>query len=239
MNQSAERRVVNCEGGVITYLLTRKPVKNVNLRIRPDGQIFVSANQRVPVAFIDGFVEEKQRFIFSALAKCEKRRRNESQSKERKYVSGEEYRLLGKNLSLIVQESKEEKVYVDGNCLFLKVKNKEDFRHKEICMEQWERQYQKKLFEEIIQSTYNQFREYGVPYPELKIRKMKARWGSCQPKKGVITLNSHLIEKSYEAIEYVVVHEFAHFIHPNHSKQFWEFVERMMPDWKERKKGLE
>ena len=74
-----------------------------------------------------------------------------------------------------------------------------------------------------------------MPYPELKIRYMTARWGSCQPQKGIITLNSQLIEKPRRCMEYVVLHEFAHFIHPNHSKDFYTLVESLMPDWKERK----
>ena len=83
------------------------------------------------------------------------------------------------------------------------------------------------------------FEKYGVAYPTLKIRYMTSRWGSCQPKKGIITLNSKLIEAPRNCIEYVILHELVHFIHPNHSRQFWDFVAMMMPDWKERKKELE
>ena len=68
---------------------------------------------------------------------------------------------------------------------------------------------------------------------------MTSRWGSCQTVKGIITLNSKLIEKPLRCIEYVVLHEFAHFIHPNHSKEFYDFVASLMPDWKERKIELE
>lgn len=68
---------------------------------------------------------------------------------------------------------------------------------------------------------------------------MMSQWGACQPQKGAITLNSRLIEKPRNCIEYVVLHEFVHFIYPNHSRQFWNFVTMMMPDWKERKKELE
>ena len=73
----------------------------------------------------------------------------------------------------------------------------------------------------------------------MKIRNMKSRWGSCQPQRGIITLNARMIAAPREAIEYVVVHEFAHFIHPNHSKEFYTLVEQLMPDWKTRKKMLQ
>jgi predicted metal-dependent hydrolase len=68
---------------------------------------------------------------------------------------------------------------------------------------------------------------------------MTSRWGSCQPKRGLITLNKRLLEVPRNCIEYVVMHEFVHFIHPNHSKQFYEFLSVLMPDWKERKAFLE
>ena len=106
-------------------------------------------------------------------------------------------------------------------------------------MSKWLKQYQTMIFQEQLQETYKLFQKYKVPYPALKIRCMKTRWGSCQPNDAIITLNSRLIETPKSCIEYVVLHEFAHFIHPNHSKQFWDFVTMLMPDWKERKKELE
>lgn len=64
MRLDPEQRVVHCENGDILYLLTRKPVKNVNLRIKPEGKVLVSANNSVPLEFIDAFIEKKQRYIF-------------------------------------------------------------------------------------------------------------------------------------------------------------------------------
>lgn len=238
MKVNTEQRVVHCEKGEIPYLLTRKSVKNVNLRIKPEGQVLVSANNSVPIEFIDAFIEKKQRYIFSVLLRYEEKRKL-IQDIPKRYVSGESYDLLGKSLRLKVEEDKEEKVYTDGVYIFLKVKSKDDFRHKEIMMSKWLKQYQTMVFEELLQEKYLLLKKYGVPYPGLKIRYMTSRWGSCQPQKGVITLNSKLIEAPRNCIEYVVLHEFVHFIHPNHSRQFWDFVAMMMPDWKERKEELE
>jgi len=238
MATNTQQRQVLCETGVILYQLTRKKVKNVNLRIKQDGSVLVSANSRVPVSFIDDFIRQKQEFILSALAKYEKQR-EEHQEIPKKYVSGENYVLLGKNLRLKVEESEREAVYTDGVYIYLQVRDKDNFRHKEMMMAKWLKEYQMNVFQELVLQAYEMFRKYNVPYPTLKVRMMKSRWGSCQPQKGIITLNSRLIEAPRSSIEYVVLHEFAHFIHPNHSKQFWGFVTMMMPDWKERKKGLE
>lgn len=238
MRLNPEQRVVHCEDGDIPYLLTRKSVKNVNLRIKPEGKVLVSANNSVPTDFIDAFIEKKQRYIFSALSKYEEKKKL-FQSVPKRYVSGESYDLLGKSLRLKVEANKEENVYTDGVYIFLRVKDKDDFRHKEIMMSKWLKQYQTTVFEELLQEKYLLFEKYGVTYPTLKIRNMTSRWGSCQPKKGIITLNSKLIEAPRNCIEYVILHELVHFIHPNHSRQFWDFVAMMMPDWKERKEELE
>lgn len=238
MRLNPEQRVVHCEDGDIPYLLTRKPVKNVNLRIKPEGEVLVSANNSVPTDFIDAFIEKKQRYIFSVLSRYEEKKKL-FQAVPKRYVSGESYDLLGKSLRLKVEANKEENVYTDGVYIFLKVKDKDDFRHKEIMMSKWLKQYQTTVFEELLQKKYLLFEKYGVTYPTLKIRNMTSRWGSCQPKKGIITLNSKLIEAPRDCIEYVILHELVHFIHPNHSRQFWDFVAMMMPDWKERKEELE
>lgn len=237
MPKTEEQRIVHCENGNIQYRLIRKQVKNVNLRIKPDGRVLVSANRRVPIRFIDGFIVQKQNYILSAIARyAEKRSMVEDIPKQ--YVSGESYELLGRRFALKVEEAKAEDVYIDGDAIVLKVKNKEDVRHKETMMSKWLKKYQTEVFGELIHETYELFQEYGVPYPELKVRHMTASWGSCQPKKGVITLNSRLIAAPKTCIEYVIVHEFAHFIHPNHSRQFWDVVTMIMPDWKERKAEL-
>jgi len=238
MRLNPEQRVVHCEDGDIPYLLTRKSVKNVNLRIKPEGEVLVSANNSVSTDFIDAFIEKKQRYIFSVLSRYEEKKKL-FQAVPKRYVSGESYDLLGKSLRLKVEANKEENVYTDGVYIFLKVKDKDDFRHKEIMMSKWLKQYQTTVFEELLQEKYLLFEKYGVTYPTLKIRNMTSRWGACQPKKGIITLNSKLIEAPRNCIEYVILHELVHFIHPNHSRQFWDFVAMMMPDWKERKEELE
>ncbi len=101
MELNTERRVVHCENDDILYFLTRKPVKNVNLRIKPDGKVLVSANDSIPIKFIDDFIINKQRYILSVLTKYEGKR-NLIQIFPKKYVSGENYDLLGKGLRLKV-----------------------------------------------------------------------------------------------------------------------------------------
>lgn len=72
-----------------------------------------------------------------------------------------------------------------------------------------------------------------------RLREMVSRWGSCSPKKGFVTFNTALVAMPVSCIEYVVMHEFTHFLFPNHSKNFYQQLRIFMPDWEERKKRLE
>ncbi len=92
--------------------------------------------------------------------------------------------------------------------------------------------------QELSRRWYPPFRELGVPWPQIRIRKMTSRWGSCHTARGIITYSTMLAERPEKAAEYVVVHEFAHFLVPNHSARFYETVASVMPDWRERKELL-
>ena len=149
----------------------------------------------------------------------------------KKYVSGESFKILGKDLRLKVIISNDEEVYSDGVFIYLKVCN-DDFLKKQNLINKWISEKTVEIYNEIANEVYKKFEKYGVSFPEIKIRKMSTRWGSCQPIKGVITINSRLIEASRICIEYVMMHEFCHFIHANHSKNFYLLLQVMMPDWK-------
>lgn len=81
--------------------------------------------------------------------------------------------------------------------------------------------------------------KYEVAYPKIALRKMKTLWGSCSVQRGIVTFNQYLVKAKPACIKYVILHELVHFIYPNHSKQFYDFLSIHMPDWKDRKKILD
>ena len=91
----------------------------------------------------------------------------------------------------------------------------------------------------ICKKVYPKVKKYGIEFPEIQMREMVSRWGSCSPKKGFVTFNTALVTMPVSCIEYVVTHEFTHFLYPNHSKKFYEQLATFMPDWEERKRRLE
>lgn len=222
---------------LLEYTLIRKSVKNLNMRVKTDGEIVVSANPLISVKRIDRFVLQHESAIVKALDKFEKIRENMRQPLQ--YVSGEKVYYLGEPLHLLLEASLVEGVDKFGDFLNLRVKDTSDFKRKEKIMKKWFAKMQREVFMQICDEIYPSFQPYGVNYPLVKIRTMKSRWGSCQPSKGIITLNAKMIAAPREAIEYVVLHEFAHFIHPNHSKDFYDLIDSMMPDWKKRREILQ
>jgi len=223
-------------GREITYDLERKSVKNINLRIRSDGSVYVSANPKVANSVITEFLMKKADYIVTALDKYEELRRYADG--ERSFCSGESFRYLGKELRLMVSQGKN-MVTVDGIYLYLTVTDTTDKELKQKLIRKWYDAECKVLFPTIINEVYPVFRKYGIPEPRLTLREMTSRWGSCQPKRGTISLNKRLIETPRSCIEYVVMHEFVHFRQPNHSKNFYDLLGVLMPDWKERKATLE
>lgn len=221
----------------IKYTLEIKKVKNVNLRIKDDGKIFVSANENVPFTFIDDFILKQGKFILNTLNKFNQL--NIYKNNDKQYISGETFYILGKNIRLKVIESTEEKIFNDTIFLYIYTKNALDFNKKKKIVDNYIKNIAYNTFLDITKQLYLKFRKYNINMPTIEVRSMKKRWGSCIPSKNKINLNTLLIQAPKNCIEYVILHEFCHFIHPNHSKNFYNFLTIMMPDWKERKAILE
>ena len=236
MENVTERTIV-AEGREITYQLERKPVKNLNLRICKDGSVYVSANKFVSPSEIDAFVISKGTYVLRAVDKFHEMALKRPQPK--RYVSGETFCIQGRGLRLSVTQASKDVISSDGVYIYLSVKDPENLQKKQRMVTKFLDRQCKTVYNEILEELYPLFRKYGVAMPVLRIRDMKTRWGSCLVKKGVITLNKHLIEAPRNCIEYVIMHELCHFIYPNHSKQFYSFLSMLMPDWRERKTILD
>lgn len=96
--------------------------------------------------------------------------------------------------------------------------------------------YRKEEFKEIVEKYVNELvKQTGLVPNKITIKQIKYAWGSCSSKKN-ITINLELIKYSEQAIRYVILHEFCHIKYMNHSKDFWNLVEKYMPDYKQVKK---
>lgn len=98
-------------------------------------------------------------------------------------------------------------------------------------IDEWYKKEAKELFKERLDYNYERYTR-KIPYPKLRIRKMTSRWGVCNIRTHIITLNLELMKRDISYLDYVIVHEMTHLIHGDHSARFWKVVEENMPDYK-------
>ena len=220
----------------IEYDLQRKRVKNINLRIKPDKTIGISANPRVPESRIERFILEKQEFILRALEKYGKMQK--SLPKPKQYIDGETVKVFGQNFTLKVFLAKKNHVEVDEPFIKLYVKDLDDVSLKKKVLEKWLYNQLEETITNFCKIIYPAFKKYCSDFPTIKFRKMTSRWGSCNFVRKILTFNYALFNVPIECVEYVIYHEFTHFIEPNHSKKFYVALSNFLPEYKERKREL-
>ena len=149
------------------------------------------------------------------------------QRKKKRIDKDNNFYLFGRKYDIIV-DSNVDKIYLSGNKIYVSDMNK---------FNKWLKKETLKLYKEHLDKIYNEFEE-NIPYPKLKIRDMKTRWGVNNRRDNSVTLNSKLITFDLSKLDYVIVHELAHFVHFDHSKAFWEVVSKYYPNYKEVRKEM-
>lgn len=233
-----EKHSINYGDKTIEFELLRKNVKNLNLNVRPDMNISVSANENVPLEDIIRFVKDKAQWIVKNVKYFKDVQPEHVSNKE--YVSGETFKYLGRQYRLVVEQvDKNENVKLYQGYFYLYVKDKANTKRKEKLMDNWFRNKADIIFNESLDRVHSTLEKYDINKPEIQIKTMKARWGSCLKDKGIILLNYELIKAPKFCIDYVVLHELIHFKYRNHDDNFYDFMTSLMPDWKKRKEILD
>lgn len=221
-------------GTLIEYELIRSRRKTVGIIVYPDGRVVVRAPQRAAAAAVQAFVCQKAGWIvkkqqaFAALPPS---------LPERQYMSGESHLYLGQAYPLrVVRDSRQGVELLDGQ-IVLRVRAAHDAAHREKLLREWYRVQARVVFARRLEACLEQVAFLNLPTPQMSIRLMKSRWGSCSPK-GRIALNLRLIQTPPTCIDYVIFHELAHLKVPNHSRAFYTLLARMLPDWRERRDAL-
>lgn len=218
--------------------LVRKNVKNINLTIRPDLSILVSAKPSLPIESIEEYIKSKSSWILKRIGRFQVTKSENTVSHD--YVSGESYKFLGKQYRLDVELTlSAERVLLNDGYIRLFVKNKNKKTTKARLIDDWYRNQAKLVFEESLNRVYPMVETYVKIKPSLDFKVMKKRWGSCLRSKSTILLNFELIKAPVYCIDYVMLHELVHFIHRNHDSKFYEMITVLMPDWRHRKEILD
>lgn len=210
--------------------ITRKKIKNIILKVTSDGRVLISAPTRVPQSYLKEFIKTKENWIVKKLEEVKNRKK-----KEINYESGEEIIYLGKKYYLEVINSYTEKIVIQDEKIYIYCLENSTTEDRERIFKNWLKVELGTILKDL---TYKIGKMIGYLPNEIRIRDMKSRWGSCISARKVITYNLQLAFQPLPLIEYVVLHELAHIPYPNHQKEFWNFVEKFIPNWKERRKLL-
>ena len=196
--------------------IQRKNNKNTYIRVLEDLSIQVTTSYFMRDKQIEKLIVQHQPVIDKMLFRAIMKR-----------AQLEEFYYLGQKYDIIILPTISEVSIIEN-----KIYTRDD-----VMLQRWYRKEMKRLFQKRLDVLYSQFVE-DIPYPSLKIRKMKTRWGVCNRKNISVTLNSMLLRYSIEELDYVIIHELSHLVHFDHSRAFWNLVEKYCPDYKARRKVL-
>jgi predicted metal-dependent hydrolase len=219
------------EGRKIEFSIVRKNVKNINLRVKHDSSVSVSCGYLVSEKNVIAFVKQKADWIIKS-----QKRYSINGASLVKYDHDEHFLFRGRMFVLKLILSSREKIIEKQDVIEIHVKDTADVERKKALMKSYARAEAKKLF---LRSIEKMSLTAGlVFYPCLKIRMMRARWGSCHINKGCVVLNLLLVLVPEECIDYVVLHELLHFDNPSHNKEFYQTLDALMPGWKKHRQFL-
>ncbi len=212
--------------------------KTVAIHIRPTAQVTILAPSHLDNDKIRMIVRKKARSILEKQRRMEK---SGHSSPRKEFVSGESFPYLGKYYRLKVVKSKSE---TEGKCklinrrLVVEVNGKSDSENGKTAIKRallgW---YLNQAEEKIGERANRLAKLVGKRPTSVQIKNQERRWGSCS-KNGVIRYNWKTVTAPASVIDYVVTHELCHLIYPNHSTRFWQKVQSIIPDYKQRREWL-
>lgn len=216
-------RLLLSNGNSLDVEIKRKNIKNLILRICPDGNARVSAPRRVHEQDIRKFVESKTAWIEKHLVNMEE-------------PLGEHIvRLLGEDMERAeIPAPKNDVLLRNGEVIIYHNAQTKP----ENVLSGWWRRHALQYLNDSVDSWMVRLDGIFPCRPEVSIRKMKSKWGSCSYREGTIRFNYYLLCAPPQCIDYIVLHEMAHLLYPDHGKRFKAFLARHMPDWKERRRLL-
>lgn len=197
-------------------VIIKKRIKNTYLRVKSDLKIYASTSLFVSEKSVLKLIKDNE----DAIKKMIDREKRKIEKSSKFFYLGKEYSIILCNVFKEVTID-EDKVYVD------KMEKLDKFLKSEA----------KKVFPIRLKLCYDKMNA-DIPWPKLVIRKMVRKWGHCNKRDKIVTLNTELIKYDLDEIDYVIVHELCHFIHFDHSKAFWESVSYYKPNYKDNRKVL-
>jgi predicted metal-dependent hydrolase len=221
------------ELGEISVLVTRKAIKNVHLSVHPpDGRVTLAAPTATRLDVARAYAISKLGWIRNQQEKL----RNQARETPRKFTERESHHIWGRRHLMTIRYAEAKPcVRIDHKRIILTVRPGADAEKRAEVIHEWH----KSLLHDVVPAIIKEWQ------PKLKmqvssyfLQRMKTKWGSCNPRARHIRLNTELVKKPKDLLEYVIVHEMAHLLEPTHSERFVALLDKHYPTWRESRAEL-
>lgn len=203
------------DGRKVNVCIEKKKIKNIYFKFKSVDELYISSPSLISEKHILKLISENEKSLIKMHSKFIK-----------KASLNEYFIFLGKKY-IKCFSSEHEEVYFNDGYVFAK---------DDEMLSKFTDDFALTYFTKEVDRIKNYFND--IPSFKLKIRQMKTRWGVCNRKDNIITLNKELVKRSREELGYVIVHELCHFYEGNHQKKFWEHVKKYCPNYKNIRKQL-
>ncbi|MFM5375059.1 M48 family metallopeptidase [Aeromonas veronii] len=219
--------------GEISIAVTRKDIKNVHLTVHPpDGRVTLAAPFKTRLEVARAYAISKLAWI------RDQQRKLGCQAREtpRQFVERESHYVWGRRYLMTVDyQNVKPTVILSNKRITLIVRPGSSTEKRAELMHEWH----KLLLHEVVPPLVKKWeRKLKVSVSGYFLQRMKTKWGSCNHSAGNIRLNTELVKKPKDLLEYVIVHEMAHLIEPTHSERFIAILEEHYPSWREARAEL-
>lgn len=219
------KKVINVDDLVVT-IKYRKNMKNIYLKVEKNADVVVSAPPRTPNYLIKKLIRENTDEI--------KLRRNNILTNGytvKQYVTGEKHIIFGKEFVLEVRLGNKNVVKLSDDKIILVIKDKDQDREQIVTS-----YLRKVLYNKALEFSNKYEKIMGVHAEQLRIKKMKTRWGTCNIEAKRIWINYELVKYPIECLEHIVVHELTHLLETNHTPRFYALLGKYYPNFRENDK---
>ena len=219
--------------GDIAVAVRRKDVKHAHLSVHPpSGRVTLVAPRGTRPEVVRAYAVSKLGWIRTQQAKM----RNQARETPRQYVERESHYLWGRRYLLSAREEEAKpSVRLDHRRITLTVRPGSSREKRAAVMHEWHKSLLHSTVPELIQKWEPKL---GVKVAGYFLQRMKTKWGGCNQRKRNIRLNTELVKKPRDLLEYVVVHEMLHLVEPTHSERFLAMLSKHYPAWREARAEL-
>ena len=219
------QKVITVDDLIVTIKYRRK-MKNIYLKVEKNADVVVSAPPRTPNYIIKKLVQEN-------IDEIKLRRTNilKNGHTVKNYVTGEKHYVFGKELTLEVRLGDKNKVTLSNDKLYLSVKDKHQDREQIVT-----RELRKVVYNKCLEFLNKYEKLMNVHVEQLRIKKMKTRWGTCNIEAKRIWINYELVKYPVECLEHTIVHELTHLLETNHTPRFYTLLGKYYPNYRENDK---